>query len=88
MTNVNATVIAGAMCKFGIRQASYLDMVQEAAKDCLDDLPGLGSFVEIEGPDDKSITDAQRNLGLADLPHILESYALLVEQKLKERARA
>jgi acetyl-CoA C-acetyltransferase len=41
MTNVNATVIAGAMCKFGIRQASYLDMVQEAAKDCLDDLPGL-----------------------------------------------
>jgi acetyl-CoA C-acetyltransferase len=41
MTNVNATVIAGAMCKFGIRQASYLDMVQEAAKDCIDDLPGL-----------------------------------------------
>jgi acetyl-CoA C-acetyltransferase len=41
MTNVNATVIAGAMCKFGVRQASYLDMVQEAAKDCLDDLPGL-----------------------------------------------
>jgi acetyl-CoA C-acetyltransferase len=41
MTKVNATIIAGAMCKFGIRQASYLDMVQEAAKDCLDDLPGL-----------------------------------------------
>jgi len=41
MTNINATIIAGGMCKFGVRQASYLDMVQEAAKDCLDDLPGL-----------------------------------------------
>ena len=41
MTKVYATIIAGAMCKFGVRQASYLDMVQEAAKDCLDDLPGL-----------------------------------------------
>jgi acetyl-CoA C-acetyltransferase len=41
MSNTNATIIAGAMCKFGVRQASYLDMVQEAAKDCLADLPGL-----------------------------------------------
>jgi acetyl-CoA C-acetyltransferase len=41
MNNINATIIAGGMCKFGVRQASYLDMAQEAAKDCLDDLPGL-----------------------------------------------
>jgi acetyl-CoA C-acetyltransferase len=41
MNNTKATIIAGGMCKFGVRQASYLDMVQEAAKDCLDDLPGL-----------------------------------------------
>jgi acetyl-CoA C-acetyltransferase len=41
MNNTNATIIAGGMCKFGVRQASYLDMAQEATKDCLDDLPGL-----------------------------------------------
>ena len=50
----------------------------------LDELPLLGSFVEIEGPDDKRIADVQRNLGLSDLPHIVESYALLMQQKLRQ----
>ena len=48
----------------------------------LDELPLLGNFIEIEGPDGKSIADVQRNLGLSDLPHIVESYALLMQQKL------
>jgi len=48
----------------------------------LDELPLLGDFVEIEGPNDKKIGDVQRNLGLANLPHIVESYASLIEQKL------
>ncbi|MHC4158103.1 MAG: class IV adenylate cyclase [Planctomycetota bacterium] len=48
----------------------------------LDELPSLGSFVEIEGPDDESITDVQRKLGLADLPHIARSYAFLMAEKL------
>ena len=47
----------------------------------LDRLPLLGEFVEIEGPDDEKIADAQKSLGLADLPHITESYASLVAQK-------
>ncbi len=47
----------------------------------LDELPLLGSFVEIEGPDDKRIADVQMELGLADLPHIRESYASLVAKK-------
>lgn len=47
----------------------------------LDRLPLLGNFVEIEGPDDEKIADAQRSLGLADLPHIAESYASLVAKK-------
>ena len=47
----------------------------------LDELPLLGSFVEIEGPDDKKIADVQMELGLADLPHIPESYASLVAKK-------
>jgi adenylate cyclase class 2 len=50
-------------------------------KVALDELPLLGSFVEIEGPDDKKIADVQKNLGLADLPHITESYASLVAKK-------
>jgi len=47
----------------------------------LDRLPLLGEFVEIEGPDDAKITDAQKSLGLANLPHITESYASLVAKK-------
>ncbi len=47
----------------------------------LDELPLLGSFVEIEGPDGEKIADVQRSLGLADLPHITESYASLVAKK-------
>jgi adenylate cyclase class 2 len=47
----------------------------------LDRLPLLGDFVEIEGPDDENIAEAQRSLGLADVPHIEESYASLVAKK-------
>jgi len=36
-----ACIIAGGMCQWGLREASYLDMAQEAAKDCLADIPGL-----------------------------------------------
>ena len=50
-------------------------------KVALDELPLLGGFVEIEGPDDKRIADVQMELGLADLPHITESYASLVAKK-------
>jgi adenylate cyclase class 2 len=53
----------------------------------LDQLPLLGGFVEIEGPDDKKIADIQKKLGLANLPHIPESYALLIEQKLHQLDR-
>lgn len=41
MANRRACIIAGGMCKWGVREASYIDMVQEAAKECLADLPTL-----------------------------------------------
>jgi len=41
MSKRNACAIAGGQCKWGVRDASYVDLVQEAAKACLDDLPGL-----------------------------------------------
>jgi adenylate cyclase class 2 len=47
---------------------------------CLDELPLLGSFVEIEGPDSRTIADVQRSLGLADSTHIPESYAKLISE--------
>jgi len=49
----------------------------------LDELPLLGSFVEIEGPDGEKIADVQKSLGLSDLPVIKESYAGLMAAKLK-----
>jgi adenylate cyclase class 2 len=55
-------------------------------RDCvvaLDELPSLGVFVEIEGPDDEIIGKAQEDLGLAALPHIPESYASLMDKKLR-----
>lgn len=51
---------------------------------CLDELPLLGGFVEIEGPDGESIADVQKNLGVSDLTHIVESYACLMEEKLRQ----
>ena len=50
----------------------------------LDELPLLGAFVEIEGPDGERIGDVQGNLGLANVPHIGESYAFLMDEKLRQ----
>jgi adenylate cyclase class 2 len=50
----------------------------------VDQLPLLGGFVEIEGPDDEKIAAVQRDLGLSDLPHIIQSYADLIEEKLRQ----
>ena len=65
------------------RQVWRLDRC-EVALDCL---PLLGSFVEIEGPDENKIAGVQKKLGLADLRHIPESYAVLMERKLRELGR-
>jgi adenylate cyclase, class 2 len=52
----------------------------------LDELAMLGTFVEIEGPDDTRIADVQKILGLASLPHITKSYACLIQEKLNSNA--
>ena len=53
----------------------------------LDELPLLGTFVEIEGPGEKKIAAVQKKLGLADLPHITESYAALMQKQIRRRGR-
>jgi len=51
----------------------------------LDELPLLGRFVEIEGPEEGKIAEVQKNLGLAHLPHITESYASLLANKVGQQ---
>ena len=51
----------------------------------LDRLPLLGEFVEIEGPNDKTISDVQKSLGLARVPHIPKSYAQLIKEEMNRR---
>jgi len=37
----NAVIVGGGVSKFGVRQASFFDMIQESAKACSDDIPAL-----------------------------------------------
>jgi len=50
----------------------------------LDELPLLGVFVEIEGPDSDAIAKVQATLGLSDSPHIMASYACMVGERLSQ----
>lgn len=45
---------------------------------CLDELPKLGCFVEVEGPDEQQITKTLEQIQLSDRPHISEGYAWLM----------
>lgn len=59
-------------------------------QDCevaLDELPLLGTFVEIEGPDSGTISRVQTLLGLSHVPHTMDSYASLIEQALTRLGR-
>ncbi|MGA2916424.1 MAG: class IV adenylate cyclase [Sedimentisphaerales bacterium] len=53
-------------------------------KIALDELPLLGKFVEIEGPSDLVIEDAQKRLGLEAIQHTPQSYAHLMEEAIKK----
>ncbi len=50
----------------------------------LDELPLLGSFVEVEGPDSQTIAAVQSMLGLCDIAHTVSSYASLIDARLSE----
>lgn len=51
----------------------------------LDQLPMLGNFVEIEGPNAEKITDVQKTLGLENSKHIMQSYAHLMQKELSKQ---
>ena len=48
----------------------------------LDELPLVGTFVEIEGPDSGTIAHVQEILGLSRVPHTMDSYASLIDREL------
>lgn len=50
----------------------------------LDELPVLGRFVEIEGPDEATVAAARDRLGLTNLPSIKTGYISLLARHLKE----
>ena len=52
----------------------------------LDELPLLGAFVEIEGPDSDTIARVQAMLGLSDVSHVMASYACLIDERLSQLA--
>ena len=51
----------------------------------LDELPHLGTFVEIEGPDEPAVMRVRETLGLANEPLVPIGYATMVAKLLKER---
>jgi len=51
----------------------------------LDELPLIGRFVEIEGPDEDAISSVQAALGLDELPHIPQSYTVLILREVARR---
>jgi adenylate cyclase class 2 len=54
--------------------------------DCLielDELPQLGRFVEIEGPDEEAVLEVRETLGLDDRPLVKQSYIAMVDELLK-----
>ncbi len=53
----------------------------------LDELPLVGVFVEIEGPDSETIAKVQTMLKLETVPHIMDSYARLIGRELSRLGR-
>jgi predicted adenylyl cyclase CyaB len=51
---------------------------------CLDKLPMLGCFVEVEGPDEAAIAEVLKRIGLSEHEHINKGYAKLMRSKLDE----
>lgn len=50
----------------------------------LDELPLLGSFIEVEGPDEETISKVLVQLGIDGAEHICKGYARMMADKLEE----
>lgn len=52
---------------------------------CLDDLPVLGRFVEVEGPSEKQVEKALKKLQLSERPSLSNGYAKLTADALGQK---
>jgi adenylate cyclase class 2 len=59
-----------------------------ACKVELDEVPHLGSFVEVEGPDEPTVMRVREQLGLADRPMIKTSYIGMLVNYLAQRGES
>ncbi len=80
------------LCELGYQKALVIRKKRQLwhfsrCEVALDYLRELGRFVEIEGPNERVIANAQKKLGLSDLPNIKESYAHLIGQKLRPQRK-
>lgn len=57
----------------------------EGCKIELDEVPLLGRFIEIEGPDEATVMRVRERLGLADHPLIRTGYITMLARELKQR---
>ncbi|UCC22551.1 MAG: class IV adenylate cyclase [Planctomycetota bacterium] len=83
----NADSVEKLLSAIGYSRALVVEKKRRVWRFCscsvaLDELPSLGNFVEIEGPDSQTITDVQGKLELAELSHIPRSYASLMAEKI------
>jgi adenylate cyclase class 2 len=83
----DAAAVESLLEGLGYRRALAFNKQRREWKlsDCLialDTLPLLGTFVEIEGVNSSIIRKVQETLGLTDVPHVMDSYASLVEAAL------
>ena len=63
------------------KRREYFEL--DGAEICLDELPELGWFLEIEAPDEQSVGRLRQRLGLADTPTVTETYIALVARHLE-----
>jgi len=54
---------------------------------CLDELPVLGRFVEVEGPDEDAIGRVLKDIGLDGRSHISEGYAKMMAAALRKNRK-
>ncbi len=54
----------------------------EGCEVALDELPLVGAFVEIEGPESNTIAQVRDMLGLTRASHVMDSYAALITTEL------
>jgi adenylate cyclase class 2 len=86
----DASAAESLLAALGYRKALAFNKRRQLWRlhDCevaLDELPLVGIFVEIEGPDSGTILHVQEMLGLSRVPHTVDSYASLIDRELSRR---